>query len=187
MITLEQVDQLRKRTNCSYEEAKALLERHNGDVLEAIVEFEKSKHNKNYANHNGCCDNTEWKKQGGEFWKKFKELIQKGFDNKVVIEDKNGILLNVSVNIMLLLIVFISYITLPVLILLLVLGYKISIKKSEGKEFNISSMVRDAAERFTGRTQPQQNPQNPQYPQPPQAPNVPAEVKKDDYNEMTIE
>jgi hypothetical protein len=184
MITLEQVDQLRKRTNCSYEEAKALLERHNGDVLEAIVEFEKSKHNKNYANHNNCCDSTEWKKQGGEFWKKFKELIQKGFENKVVIEDRNGILLNVSVNIMLLLIIFISYVTIPVLILLLVLGYKISVKKVEGSEFNISSMVRDAAERFTGRTQQQQQQQN--Y-QPPQAPNVPAEVKKDDYNEMTIE
>ncbi len=184
MLTLEQVDQLRKRTNCSYEEAKALLEKHNGDVLEAIVEFEKSKHTRNYTNHNGSYDNQEWKRQGGEFWKKFKELIQKGFENKVVIEDKNGVLLNVSVNIMLLLIVFISYITLPVLILLLVLGYKISIKKVEGKEFNISSMFRDAAEKFTGRTNPQQTPQPPQAPQ---ASNVPAEVQKDDYNEMTIE
>jgi hypothetical protein len=182
MITLEQVDQLRKRTNCSYEEAKAMLERHNGDVLEAIVEFEKSKQNKNYANQNCCWDNTEWKKQGGEFWKKCKELIQKGFENKVVIEDRNGVLLNVSVNIMLLLIIFISYITLPVLVLLLILGFKISIKKAEGKEYNLTSMVREAADRFTGRTQqPQQDPM------PPQAQNVPAEVKKDDYNEITIE
>lgn len=182
MITLEQVDQLRKRTNCSYEEAKALLEKHNGDVLEAIVEFEKSRQNKNYANHNGGWDNTEWKKQGGEFWKKFKELIQKGFENKVVIEERNGILLNISVNIMLLLIIFIPYITLPALVLLMIFGYKISIKKAEGIEFNITSMVRDAADKFTGRTQQQQQP-----PQPPQMPNVPAEVKKDDYNEMTIE
>ncbi|MBP7176573.1 MAG: DUF4342 domain-containing protein [Thermoclostridium sp.] len=182
MITLEQVDQLRKRTNCSYEEAKALLERHNGDVLEAIVEFEKGKHTKSYNNYNGCCDNNEWKKRGGEFWQKFKELIHKGFENKVVVEDKNGVILNLSVNILLLLFIFIPYITLPALLLLLVLGYKVSVKKVEGKEFNISSMVRDAADRFTGRAQ-----QQPQASQPAQTPNVPAEVKKDDYNEMTIE
>ncbi|NLO39615.1 MAG: DUF4342 domain-containing protein [Ruminiclostridium sp.] len=182
MVTLEQVDQLRKRTNCSYEEAKALLERHNGDVLEAIVEFEKGKQNKSFSNYNGCCDNQEWKKRGGEFWQKFKELIQKGFENKVIIEDKNGVILNMSVNILLLLIIFIPYITLPALLLVLILGYKLSVKKVEGKEYNISSMVREAADRFSGRCQ-----QQPQASQPAQAPNVPAEMPKDDYNEMTIE
>lgn len=49
MITLEQVDQLRKRTNCSYEEAKVLLEKHNGNVLDAIVEFEKSKGKRSFG------------------------------------------------------------------------------------------------------------------------------------------
>lgn len=182
MITLEQVDQLRKRTNCSYEEAKALLEKHNGDVLEAIVEFEKSKHNRNFAGNNGYSDNSEWKRQGGEFWKKFKELIRKGFENKIVIEDKGGVLLNISVNIMLLLIVFIPYITVPILLLLLLLGYKISIRKVQGNEVNITSMFKDVTDKFTGR-----HPQETWNPQPPQAPNVPAEVKNDDYNEMTIE
>lgn len=182
MITLEQVDQLRKRTNCSYEEAKALLEKHNGDVLEAIVEFEKSRHSKNYTNHNGSWDNTEWKRQGREFWNKCRELIQKGFESKVIIEDKKGILFSVPVNIMLLFIIFVAYVTLPMLIILLLLGYRISIKKAEGKEYDLSSMVRDAADKFTGRTQ-----QPPQNPMPPQAQNVPAEVKQDDYNEITIE
>ena len=44
MITLELVDQMRKRTNYSYEEGKILpWKKHNGDVLEAIVDFEKIK------------------------------------------------------------------------------------------------------------------------------------------------
>jgi translation elongation factor EF-Ts len=38
---MEQIDEMRKRTNCSYQEAKELLEKNNGDLLEAIVEFEK--------------------------------------------------------------------------------------------------------------------------------------------------
>lgn len=183
MITLEQVDQLRKRTNCSYAEAKALLERHNGDVLEAIVEFERSGQNKGYSANNGSYENTEWKRRGGDFWKKFRELIHKGFENKVVIEDKGGVLLNIPVNVMLLLIFFIPHITIPILLLVLLLGYKISIRRVEGKEVNISAIFGYMADRFTGK-----RPQEPEYTQPPQTPNVPAEMMvKDDYHEITIE
>ena len=71
MITLEQVDQLRKRTNCSYEEAKVLLEKHNGNVLDAIVEFEKSKGKRSFG-----YDDKSWKKQIGDFFKSIWEMIQ---------------------------------------------------------------------------------------------------------------
>lgn len=40
-VTLEQVERLREKTNVSYEEAKAILERHNGDLLEALIELER--------------------------------------------------------------------------------------------------------------------------------------------------
>ncbi|NLN63968.1 MAG: DUF4342 domain-containing protein [Clostridiaceae bacterium] len=180
MITLEQVDQLRKRTNCSYEEAKALLEKHDGNVLEAIVDFEKSKRDRNYSNSNGWDGNYEWKKQSSEFWKNFKELIQKGFDNKVVIEDKNSVILNISVNIVLLFIIFIPYIIIPVVLLFLILGYNVSIRKTEGNTVDISSIVKDITNKFTGKTQQQ-------YPQPPQTVNPEYEEKNSDYNEMTIE
>lgn len=186
MITLEQVDQLRKRTNCSYEEAKALLEKHNGDVLEAIVDFEKSRNSKSYSNNigdNGYNGHNEnhGRRSGEEFWKKTVELIQKGFENKVVIEDNHNVFLNISVNIMLLLVIIIPYITVPIIMLLLILGYKVSIKKTAGNEVNISSMVKDVADRFTGRNQPQ-------GPQPPMTQdNTNPETKNDDYDEMTIE
>ena len=45
MITLEQVDQLRKRTNCVMKKQKN-CEKHDGNVLEAIVDFERSKNTK---------------------------------------------------------------------------------------------------------------------------------------------
>ena len=41
MIKLEQVEELRKRANISYEEAKKALEEANGDILEAIINLEK--------------------------------------------------------------------------------------------------------------------------------------------------
>ena len=40
-ISLEQVDQVIERTGCSYQQAKELLEQTNGDVLEAIILWEK--------------------------------------------------------------------------------------------------------------------------------------------------
>ncbi len=40
-IDIKLIDEMRKRTNCSYQEAKELLEKHNGDLIEAIVEFER--------------------------------------------------------------------------------------------------------------------------------------------------
>lgn len=41
VVTLEQVEKLKEKANVSYEEAKAVLERHNGDLLEALIELER--------------------------------------------------------------------------------------------------------------------------------------------------
>jgi len=43
MITMEQVDEFRKRTNSSYEDAKYFLERNKVDVLDSIIDFERRK------------------------------------------------------------------------------------------------------------------------------------------------
>lgn len=182
MITLEQVDQLRKRTNCSYEEAKELLEKHNGDVLEAIVDFEKNRKGKSYSyskNNYSGSDNTEHR-NGSDFWKKVREVIQLGFENRIAVEDKKGILVNVPVNIMILLMIFIPYIMIPAFILLLILGYKISIKKAEGTEVNISAMMKDVTDKFACNNQYQQ-------PKQPENQEIVPVPEKDDYNEITIE
>lgn len=41
-ITLEMVDQVRERTGCTYEEAKAALEGANGNVVDALIAIEKN-------------------------------------------------------------------------------------------------------------------------------------------------
>lgn len=42
-VTLEQIDELRNRVNVSYEEAKATLEKNDGDLIKSIIELEKKK------------------------------------------------------------------------------------------------------------------------------------------------
>ncbi|MDI9482632.1 MAG: DUF4342 domain-containing protein [Bacillota bacterium] len=175
MITLEQVDQLRKRTNCSYEEAKVLLEKHNGNVLDAIVEFEKSKGKRSFG-----YDDKSWKKQSGDFFKSIWEMIQKGFENNVVIEDRNGILINLPVNIMILLIIIIPPVTIPILLLLMVLGYKISIRKQKGEEIDLTSMMHDMAGKFKGNNHCEHHNGCSDE-------SVVSEEDNDDYNHLTIE
>ncbi|HAA26305.1 MAG TPA: hypothetical protein DCE11_09380 [Ruminiclostridium sp.] len=174
MITLEQVDQLRKRTNCSYEEAKVLLEKHNGNVLDAIVEFEKNKGKK-------CSGYEEktWKRQSGDFFKSIWEVIRMGFENNVVIEDKNGILLNLPINVMLILIIIIPMVVIPVLLVLMLLGYKLSIRKQKGEEIDLTSMMHDVADKFKGGNSEQPH----QY----HDESAASDENREGYNELTIE
>ncbi|NLK68263.1 MAG: DUF4342 domain-containing protein [Clostridiaceae bacterium] len=174
MITLEQVDQLRKRTNCSYEEAKELLEKHDGNVLEAIVDFERSKNTK--YNYNSSSYNRKEKQK--DFWLSVKQLIQKGFENRVVIENENGVLVNIPVNIMILIVIFVAYIAIPLFIILLFLGYKISIRKPQGDGVDISSMMNDIKHKFTSQNHAPQKEDM-------AAPNN--QEQNNDYNELTIE
>ncbi len=51
-VSLEQIDLLRKRANVSYEEAKEVLEKFDGDIIEALVYLEKNKK----VNEDFCCE-----------------------------------------------------------------------------------------------------------------------------------
>ncbi|MEI6285090.1 MAG: DUF4342 domain-containing protein [Bacillota bacterium] len=42
-ISLEKLDLIRERTGLSYKEAKDLLEKHNGDILEVLISWEEEK------------------------------------------------------------------------------------------------------------------------------------------------
>lgn len=173
MITLEQVDQMRKRTNCSYEEAKFFLEKHNGDVLEAIVDFEKSKRNTRNMNNDP-------KKNASDFWQSVSALIRKGFETRVVIEDSNyNVFINIPVNILLLFIIFAAYIVIPVLLIMMLLGYKLSIRKPRGEVVELSKIMHNVAGNGSNSNQNVQQ-QN-------QETAVKQEEQKDNYNEMIIE
>lgn len=71
MITIEQIDEFRKRTHSSYEDAKYYLEKNNGDILDAIIDFERSKPNKSHSHQN--------KKTAGGLRKEFRRYPSKRF------------------------------------------------------------------------------------------------------------
>ena len=143
MVTIEQIDEFRKRTNSSYEDARFFLERHQGDVLEAIIDFEKTK---------ASWRPPERKQNKGEFGRKVAELLQKGFDLRMTVEDKAGKLL-FTVPILLMLILMPAWpMMLFACLFLILLGYRLNFRdiKSTAVDVkdifeNLGSQMRDVS------------------------------------------
>jgi hypothetical protein len=175
-ISMELIDEMRKRTNCSYQEAKELLEKHNGDLIEAIVEFEKKQ---------GSSCKQKKAENGSGFGKKVKQLLEKGFVTRFMIEKDQNIILNISVNVLLLALL----VTMPIFWLYVILfvvlyfmGYKIRIRKEAGAEVDIKEIVDDFGSKVRTATDKMREKSTQNVQTTPQS-----EEKKDDINEITIE
>lgn len=197
MITMEQIDEFRKRTNSSYGDAKYFLEKNNGDVLEAIIDFERTK----TGRFNGFN-----KKKPEDLAKRLTEILQKGFDIRLMIKDRDKVLFTVPV---LLLIILIPLwpIVMLFFVFLAAIGYKFSIQELKDKSFdvgdflnNINSKLKQNHTQGANERQPGQNCSNPasdkgQEPQDMDNNVAPSENidKSDDiddekdYNEYTVE
>ena len=140
MITIEQIDEFRKRTNSSYEDARVFLERHQGDVLDAIIDFEKTK----------AAGRPPVKKpqQKGELWRWILELLQKGFDLRMTVEDKTGKLL-FTVPVLLLLLLTPAW---PMLLIsclfLILLGFKLGFRDIKSTAVNVQEIFNTVGTQF---------------------------------------
>lgn len=89
-ITLEKIDALRARIGVSYREAKELLEKHDGDIIEALIDFENKK---------GTKWTEEFSVRSGEAIDKVKQLIHEGNINKIRVKQDGNILVEIPVTI----------------------------------------------------------------------------------------
>lgn len=176
-ISIELIDEVRKRTNCSYQEAKELLEKHNGDLIDAIVDFEKKQGHR--------PKDSQKKESTTGFGQKAKNLIEKGFITRFVIEKEENTFLNISINILILAVI----ITMPIfwlypvaLIAVYLMGYRIRIRKEEGKDIDINEFVDGIGNKVRSATEKRNTPSSE-----PEQDKKKNEEKKDGYNEITIE
>jgi hypothetical protein len=87
-ITLEKIDIVRERTGANYSEAKDALEAVGGNVVDAIIHFEKSKKS-NFENVYTTKD---------EFLSWIKDLIKKGNVTKIRVKKDDKVLIDMPVN-----------------------------------------------------------------------------------------
>lgn len=117
MVNMTQIDEFRRRTNSSYEDARLYLEKHNGDVLEAILDFEKSRSGKRPLN-------ADTKSKSG--WTGFAEILQKGFDIQVIVMDTENTIFGVPLLLLLLLLPY-WFVFFLIGIFLIFIGFKLRV------------------------------------------------------------
>lgn len=148
MVTFEQVEKLRERANLSYDEAKAELEKTDGDILEAIINLEKQNRipapkGGGYYNSRGTQQKAEedyrerksreeFKKENGsssgELLSKFLRwcgtLISKGNKNSFEVKKDGENIITSPVTVLVVLLLFTFWITVPIIIIGLFFGYR---------------------------------------------------------------
>jgi hypothetical protein len=134
-ITLEQIDLLRKRANVSYKEAKEVLEKCGGNVVDALASLEDE--NKVKPEKEPCCHGT--------FIKKTKSLITKINQYSIRVSKENDAILNLPLAPAILLTVISLPLAVAAIVLALITGCKIRVTKSSGEECEINKSI----ERFS--------------------------------------
>lgn len=151
-VTLEQVEKLREKANVSYEEAKAVLERNNGDLLEALIELERRGKSDTaaqggfYTTQSPGGPETEsllppvpvqgGKSKGGAkyayshtktantdgFGAAIRDLFQRSLVNQVEVWRNGSMMTTIPILVLILLTVFFFWVTIPLAIVGLFMG-----------------------------------------------------------------
>lgn len=96
-ITLEKVDEIRKRTGVSYKIAKEALELNDGDVLEALIYIENNVVVP-FAEENDFKDDFNKSENIEEFKTWLKNIIEKGNVTRIKVKKDDTTLVDVPVN-----------------------------------------------------------------------------------------
>ncbi len=87
-VTLEKIDLIRERTGASYEQSVELLNKNEGNVVEAIIDFER--------NHKRV---EQYEVSSSKLVDRIRSLIHEGNVRKITIKQNDEIILNIPVNI----------------------------------------------------------------------------------------
>lgn len=136
---LEQIDQLRKRANVGYEEAKEALEKCNDDMVEALVYLEKQ--NKTKAEK--CCGKEH------SFFSKVKKLIKKSWKTKFILKKNENIILAIPFLLVIIAAIVVTPLVAIGLIAALLTNHKIRLEKANGEDMAINTTLDKMSTAFT--------------------------------------
>lgn len=147
VITIEQIDEFRKRTNSSYSDAKYFLEKNNGNILDAIIDFERTKAGSAHNHYN---------RQQNDMGKRFADVLQKGFDTRLVVYDRETVLFSVPV-ILLMILIPLWFVILLFFVFLAILGYRFRIQEMKSNGFDVHSFFKNINNKMNEYSQEQRN------------------------------
>lgn len=134
-FTIEDIEFIRGKSGISYEEAIALLDYHNGDVMRALVDLERNGKLKMERASAGEAPRASSGKRGS-FW-----------STRLVITGNGKVVANVSILFVIIAALVSFWLVLGALVACVFLGYRISISTiSDDTNDRLDRMVKNAAE-----------------------------------------
>jgi predicted RND superfamily exporter protein len=130
-ITLEQIDELRRRVNVSFEDAREALQECNGDLVEAIVYLEK----------NGKIKSTNSSEPKDSLWDKFKALVNKGNNTRFIMYKRDKTIIDLSVTISIIIAALAFHIAIVGLVVALITGYRFKFVKNNGEDMKVNETL----------------------------------------------
>lgn len=141
-ITLEKIDVIRERTGVSYKEAKEVLEKHDGNLVDALIYLEENQ--KSWTeNITSNINNT-----GDRILEALREALRKGNVTKIVIRKDGETIMNIPVTAGAIGAVLSPPITAIGVTAALVSKCTIEIVKENGEIVNINEMAEKTVERM---------------------------------------
>ena len=160
MVTLEQVEKLRDRTGISYEEAKRVLEETKGDLLDAVIRLEQQNriqapvvggHYQSKGEDAGSQEasqkrNDEDKEESfgelpGSFFRWLGVVLHKGSVNSFNVVKGSSTIVVVPLAVFALLLLFTFWVTLPLMIIGLVFGYRYHVSGPDVENTQVNSTM----------------------------------------------
>ncbi|MDR0880278.1 MAG: DUF4342 domain-containing protein [Clostridioides sp.] len=151
MVTIEMIDELRKRVNVSFEDARDALEKCDCDVLEAIIYLEKNGKTSSWKNTFKEVTNQDTSDMKRDFKNWFDKILKLGNNNRLIVRKKANILVNVPLTVVVIGLVVGFYVVIPLLLLAVFTGHRIEfagIDVSKTKANSYSEKVEDAVKEF---------------------------------------
>ena len=136
-VTLEKIDIIMERANITYEEAKEALAKSEGDLVEALIQLERNeKIKKDKKKVSETINETSI-----SFFDKIKSFLKKVHSYKLKIKKGDELFLSIPMTIVSLIIIFTFPFSLIVLAILVVLGYRIKIKRKNDTIIDVNDII----------------------------------------------
>lgn len=169
MATLDQVEKLSVMANISYEEAKAAIDKANGDLLEAIIYLEKQgkiqapagggyyssektldtgagSSKENYREKQDSCHKGKTFTFLKKIWKFCLKMIRKGNTNSFEVLNKDETKASFPVTVLALLLIFAFWVTVPLIVIGLFFGLRYRFNGPDFGGNTINDAMNSAAE-----------------------------------------
>lgn len=134
-VTLEQIEILRERARVTYAEAKEVLEKCNGDILEALIMLEGQA--KVRAPKTEFCESGAWKTSKGVV-STVKKIIKKGNQTKFVVSNWEATVIDMPVTLLVIITAVMPPLVIAGILVALLTKHKLSFIKPNGEGANIN-------------------------------------------------